>query len=253
MLIGGLPGKEDIKAMDRADAVILPQGCGKEVYLLARQHCSHVFPDYEARFHYPGKTGQARLFSEHMAPCPGYLVLEKIEDYSAESLPFNYPFVVKGAWGGEGNNVVLIENDRDFEAARQKVLSWLKNGGCLVQQYIPSGGKSLRVVVIGRSFYPYWRINQKGGFYSNLAKGAVVCSRSFKSLQERALNTLRPFCRSTGINLAGFDFIFSSKVKDPQPFFLEINYSFRTRGLGGPDYFLELMAKEVRQWIADLD
>ncbi len=109
------------------------------------------------------------------------------------------------------------------------------------------------MVVIDNDFYPYWRINRKGGFYSNLAKGAVISrSESLRRLEQRALDELRPFCRATGINLAGFDFLFSLKEVDPKPLFLEINYCFRTKGLGGPDMFLGMLQKGIRRWIADL-
>lgn len=252
MLTGGLPGKDDLKAMDRADAVILPQGCRKELYLQARERCRHVFPDYEVRFRYPGKTGQARLFNELLATCPEQMVLEGTPDHFLDRIPYPYPFVLKGAWGGEGNSVILISNSGEFAVNRDRIGSWLENGGCLVQQYIPAGGRSLRVVVVGERFYPYWRINLRGGFYSNLSRGAVICSNSWKRLQSKAIEELHPFCRTTGINLAGFDFLFSAEEKDPRPLFLEINYCFRTRGLGGPDFFLRLLEKGVREWLAGL-
>ena len=51
------PDEKDLAAIRAADAVILPQGCREALYLLARQNCSYVFPDYDARFQYPGKTG----------------------------------------------------------------------------------------------------------------------------------------------------------------------------------------------------
>ncbi|MGM0680963.1 MAG: ATP-grasp domain-containing protein [Thermodesulfobacteriota bacterium] len=252
MLSQGLPGKDDLKALDRADAVILPQGCRKELYMLAREHCCYVFPNYGVRFQYPGKTGQSRLFSELMTPSPEQIVLEEDTAYSAGSLPFSYPFVIKGAWGGAGNNVILVKNKEEFEASRGKIYAWIKNGGCLAQEYVPAGGKSLRVVVIGRKFYSYWRINQQGGFYSNLSKGAVVCNNSFKNLENKAIDELRLFCRATGINLAGFDFLFSVEENDPRPLLLEINYCFGTRGLGGPDLFLGLLEKGIREWLAEL-
>ncbi len=240
--------------MTAADGIILPQGCSKELYSLARTYCRHVFPDYEARFAYPGKTGQSRLFAEYEAPSPRQVVLENIAQYDDASTIFSYPFVVKGAWGGEGNNVLLISSRQELMASRDRVDGWLKKGGCVVQQYVPADGKSLRVVVIGDRFFPYWRINRNGEFYSNLARGGAVVSgdKSWPELQDRALEKLRSFCRATGINLAGFDFLFSLETVDPQPLFLEINYCFRTKGLGGPDVFLKLLEDGVRRWVEGL-
>ena len=61
---GRQPDESDRTAMARADAVILSQGCYQSLYQMARENCAHVFPDYDARFQYPGKTGQARLFQD---------------------------------------------------------------------------------------------------------------------------------------------------------------------------------------------
>ena len=44
------PDEKDLAAIRAADAVILPQGCREALYLLVRQNCPHVFPDYDARF-----------------------------------------------------------------------------------------------------------------------------------------------------------------------------------------------------------
>jgi len=60
------PDLDDLAAIKLADAVILPQGCKKSLYEMAEQNCEHVFPDYKARFSFPGKTGQIKLFQETM-------------------------------------------------------------------------------------------------------------------------------------------------------------------------------------------
>ena len=55
---GREPDHNDSAAMRSAAAVILPQGCREALYRMAKQNCAHVFPNYDARFEYPGKTGQ---------------------------------------------------------------------------------------------------------------------------------------------------------------------------------------------------
>ena len=56
--------ESDRKAINAADGVVLPQGCRKALFEMAAAHCANVFPDYHARFTYPGKTGQSRLFKK---------------------------------------------------------------------------------------------------------------------------------------------------------------------------------------------
>ena len=62
------PGKEELEAIRRADAVILPQGCRESLYFMARKACPHIFPNYDARFAYPEKIGQVQLFQENRVP-----------------------------------------------------------------------------------------------------------------------------------------------------------------------------------------
>ena len=59
---GREPDPADMAAIRRASAVILPQGCPLGLYRAARDNCPHVFPNYDARFEFPGKAGQIQLF-----------------------------------------------------------------------------------------------------------------------------------------------------------------------------------------------
>ena len=61
---GRLPDEEDCAVISQASAIILPQGCSEALYRMCREHCPHVFPNYDVRFDFPGKLGQARLFQK---------------------------------------------------------------------------------------------------------------------------------------------------------------------------------------------
>jgi ribosomal protein S6--L-glutamate ligase len=66
-----------------------PRDAGKPLYRMARQNCPHVFPDYDARFQYPGKTGQAKLFQAlgPPIPAPGFLKIRRIFSVQGQPLP----------------------------------------------------------------------------------------------------------------------------------------------------------------------
>lgn len=256
VLYGDDLSPEDIAAIQKANGVILPQGCRENVYRAACAHCDHVFPNYNARFSHPGKTGQAQLFLETKVAAPRTCVIDDTDHLlHCPASSFDYPFVFKSAWGGEGKRVFLVHSEIELQKCLELARDWEKaqSGGFLFQEYVPTGGRSLRVAVIGSAMYPYWRV-QGGddGFYTNLAKGATIDKLSFPDLMAKACRRLQPFCRDTGINLAGFDFIFNKKDTDPEPLFLEINYGFRTHGLGGPDSYLMLLEKAVREWQGSL-
>ncbi len=172
---------------------------------------------------------------------------------NARFLP-SYPFVLKMDWGGEGDNVHLIASGDELENRLAQVKAYEATGqhGFLIQRYVPSGFRSLRVVVMYRNYLSYWRSHdQPGNFCASLSKGARMDRVSDPGLQEMAVQAVREFCAKTHINLAGFDILFSLEEKQPVPLFLEINYFFGRQGLGGSEAYYALLAEQIHGWIAD--
>lgn len=258
---GREPGAEDLAAIKASDAVILPQGCYQPLYEMAHINCPNVFPNFNARFQYAGKVGQAQLFKETNVAYPKTETYLGIDDFYQHNrdrstrLPFDFPFVFKLNWGGEGNQVYLIESQEKFETALHMAKSFEKSKqtGFLLQEYIPTQNRSIRVAVIGQTFISYWCIQRNiESFCTNLAKGAVIDADVDKDLQSFAVSSVKGFCNKTGINLAGFDILFSSEAEIKTPVFLEINYYFGRRGLGGSEKFYEILNTEIKCWIDSL-
>ncbi|HUV50173.1 MAG TPA: ATP-grasp domain-containing protein [Anaerolineae bacterium] len=258
---GRNPDSGDLAAIKAADAVILPQGCYKSLYNMARDNCANIFPNYDARFKYPGKIGQTKLFQNKGFLLPETVVFRDTDSFinhygeSSERLSLDFPFVFKFDWGGEGENIYLIKSVEDLQEVLQKASIYENSGqaGFLIQEYIPSQNRSLRVVVINRKIITYWRVlKNKEEFCSNLSKGAVIDFDSDPDLQETAGFSVKNFCKQTGINLAGIDILFSSDAAIKEPLFLEINYFFGRQGLGGSEKYYELLVPEIRGWIESL-
>jgi ribosomal protein S6--L-glutamate ligase len=256
------PNASDLAAIKAADAVILSQGCRQTLYEMARNHCEHVFPDYDARFRYPGKIGQIQLFRDTDMPHPETKCFDAVatfrRDYGGrlERLPFQLPFVFKLDWGGEGDTVYLIRFYDTLRQVLQKTEIYEKSGqkGFLIQEYITNENKTLRVVKIGLQLISYWRIlHTQNGFLANLSKGATIDFDSDQELQTNAMVTIKRFCEKSGINLAGFDVIFSSEKKDTPPLLLEINYFFGRKGLGGSEAYYRMLHEEIRIWLEGLN
>ena len=255
---GREPDADDLAAIRAAHAVILPQGCRASLYELARNNCNHVFPNFDSRFQYEGKIGQVQLFQEKNVPHPRTETYPNINTFvehygEITATPeFDFPFVFKFDWGGEGYQVYLIQSASEFIDILQTARDYEDSGhtGFIIQEYIPSTRRSLRVVVIGQTLISYWRV-QSGGrsFCSNLARGAVIDAQADPELQALAMTSVRAFCSRTGINLAGFDLLFSSQTNRGTPLFLEINYYFGRRGLGGSEKFYEILVMEIEKWI----
>ena len=270
---GRQPDSYDLNAIRGARAVILPQGCNYALYKMARTHCKYVFPNWDARFDYPGKTGQIRLFRKierkigrkiepkiSVAHPQSYL-FKDMRSYNLRrgKLTFQeiepYPFVFKLNHGGEGEAVFLIRSDAIFKEKIKLATKQEQNGwpGFLIQQYIPSRSRSLRVCVIGRLYFTYWRIQKnKKLFGTSLAQGATIDAVSDPLLRDAGIKAAQAFCRQTGINLAGFDFLFAAHEENPRPLFLEINYFFGRKGLGGSQAFYAILEEEIQAWISRL-
>jgi ribosomal protein S6--L-glutamate ligase len=250
------PGDADLDRIRAAAAVILPQGCKAELYALARENAAHLFPNYEVRFGYPGKTGQIRLFRKLQVPHPATRLYQTPGAVLAPgesariAAEIGYPLVFKLDFGGEGDTVARIEDPHHLHKHVQTITTQYR-GPCLVQAFIPSGQRSLRVVVIGRRLISYWRINPaEDSFGTSAGKGAHIDHETDPHLQHLAREATRDVCRHSRINLAGFDLLFASSEEGP--LFLEVNHYFGRRGLGGSDAFYTILTAEIDHWLAQL-
>jgi ribosomal protein S6--L-glutamate ligase len=257
---GRHPDEADLAAIREASAVILPQGCRRSLYEMARRNCRFVFPDYRARFGFPGKIGQSRLFEKLGAPHPRTETFASLKEFhrryphSEQRAWPSFPFVFKFDWGGEGDLVFLVKSPTELAQMLRRADEFERTGqqGFLLQELISAGTRALRVAVIGRELVSYWRIAAPDGpFAVNLAGGGAVDRDTDLHLIASAEQATRVFCRHTGINLAGFDFLFPSDPPDETPLFLEINYFFGRRGLGGSEHFYRILTAEIDRWLAD--
>jgi len=261
---GREPDSTDLEAIKKSDAVILPQGCPPTLYKMASSNCPNVFPNYQARFQYPGKIGQSKLFESYGLSHPKTKTFESLKDFYNQ-IPqinrvqkfnsFKYPFVFKFNWGGEGDNVLLIQSQNDFTRALKLTSSYENTGqfGFLIQELIQAENRSLRVVVIKNERIAYWRINtDPEQFGTSISKGAKIDYNYSLEKQADGIRMVDLLCRKTGIDLAGIDLIFSASADDANPLFLEINYFFGRDGLGGSEKYYELLNKAVDQWIKSL-
>jgi ribosomal protein S6--L-glutamate ligase len=254
------PDKEDLAAIRSARAVILPQGCRESLYRVAAQNCPFVFPDYESRFNYPGKLNQTRLFRKMGVPVPKSMLFEDLNRFS-QTIPTlkpgylpEFPFVFKFDWGGEGEFVYLVESVEKLTSLLDLAAVYERSGqqGFLIQELIPGKPRSLRVVVIHRKIISYWRENSEGSFYANTARGGFIDPESDPEGRKAGEQMVAEFCRKTRINLAGFDLMGDGKAFDKPLLFLEINYFFGRKGLGGSENYYRVLAGEIRNWVSGL-
>ena len=255
---GRPPGSDELVQIKAAAAVILPQGCRRDLYAMSRENCPLVFPNYDVRFDYPGKIGQIRLFHQNGVLYPksedfaDTEIFKKRYPHIPKDLSFEFPFVLKFDWGGEGETVHLIDSTEQLKALIQKARAFEHTGqkGFLIQEYVPCRSRTLRVIVIGQRYISYWRVQgSHGTFLANLAQGAQIDTESNPDQQVKAVEAVKLFSRRTRIDLAGFDILFSTNPDQTEPYFLEINYFFGRRGIGGSERYYGILVGEIKSWL----
>jgi ribosomal protein S6--L-glutamate ligase len=251
---GRTPDRQDLKAIRRADAVILPQGCPGALFRMAWAYCRHVFPNYEARFDYPGKIGQIRLFKKNDMSYPPTEVFSSLKRFEASPPDMPFPWVVKLNWGGEGYTVYKVNDTDTLKTLVDRIRAYERTGqwGFLVQQYFHSDHRSLRVAVMGRHIKSYWRVQpHPDRFGTAIADGAVIDHDAAPELQAAGREATWRFSERTGLQLAGLDFLFdASRGTAADPLLIEINYFFGRKGLGGSERYYRVLTREIDAWLA---
>ena len=250
---------EDLNLIQKADAVILPQSCSAELYEACRHSSALIFPNYDIRFRYPGKIGQSHLFKELGLPYPYTLSWPSVErfrekSHNVDDLPHDMPFLVKTDRGHEGEGVYLITDQKVLELSLKRLKNQEKEGlsGFISQELIPSDGNVLRAVILGKRTVIYWkRSESRDQIIATISRGAKVEEDWRSDLKEKGRKQAQRLSKATGINLAAIDFVFPFDHPDPHPLFLEINYYFGRRGLGGSLNYYRLLFEAVQEWLKE--
>jgi ribosomal protein S6--L-glutamate ligase len=240
----------DFALIKGAKAIILPQTCSLALYRACKTSSAFVFPNYDRRFQYQGKTGQSRLFEQMNWPHPETRRWRTVRALRKNPMQ-RMPFLIKADRSHEGCGVWLIPNREEFESALARLVEW---GGppFVTQELIAGGGNVLRVVVLGRRFSCYWKRPLKPDrMVTTVSRGARIDRNWKPGLREKGVIQAKKICIESGIDVAAMDFVFSMADPDPQPLILEINYFFGRRGLGGSITYYRMLHKAIRGWLEE--
>ena len=254
IILGDRPlHEEDRQRIRGAHAVILPQGRADGVFHECQNSGTPVFPNYEMRRTYPGKVGQSRLFQVFQLPCPRTFRWESVNLFKkTPKAPHEFPFVVKDDKSHEAGGVFVVKDSESLGAALGflALKEGVNNNGFVTQNFIPSGGNVLRAVIMGNQILTYWKRPAKPGqVITTISKGARIDHDWQPELQEKGRRQAQFLAKHTGINLAAVDFVFPLSEESPEPLFLEINYYFGRRGLGGMDAYYRLLFRAIQDWL----
>jgi ribosomal protein S6--L-glutamate ligase len=226
-----------------ARGVVMPRGVSERRYLKIASLARDWFPNLDLKFACAGKTSQTLLFYRMGVRHPETYIYAKPEDLASaerQGLPLDFPFVLKGDRGGGGNSVFPVTCSSGLLTALSRLPA---EEPLLLQRWVEHGGMDLRVVVVGKRMVSYFR--RGDGFYNNVCRGGRIERSIFPGRQLSARAAVARFCRATGINLAGFDLMFSD---EGPPLFIEMNYNFGRKGMGGTTGFRRVFREAVALW-----
>ncbi|MBW1980039.1 MAG: hypothetical protein JRJ12_02355 [Deltaproteobacteria bacterium] len=233
-----------VKLIRGARGVVMPPGLRPARYRKIAALARDWFPRLEAKFSYPGKTRQTMLFQHLAVRHPRTAIFHNRQHLlmqTVDGLPLAYPFVLKGDRGGGGVAVFPVCNSLELEAALGKLP---EGEPLLLQEWIKHQGRDLRVVVVGARIVSYFRVGN-GGFYNNICRGGRIDRHGRPKQQMAGIRAVARFCKVADINLAAFDLMFPDQGP---PMFIEINFNFGRKGLGGTAGYRRLFQQAVALW-----
>ena len=250
--------EQDRQALSDADAVVLPHLCRPDLYEMVSGLGKPHFPRQAVRLGSDGKVGALRLFHELGLPQPKGLEFVGLNEAAAAwrqgalaQAGLEPPLVVKGAGGGMGDNVFLVQTPEDLAGLQGRLDPSCAHGpaGLVLQEYIETKGRDCRVVFIGVWRDAFWRKGAKGEFRANLSQGGQVARAEDRAGLARARALAERLRRLAGFDVAAVDLLFTP---DGDPLLLEINHYFGREAIGGGDVFRWRYFQAVQGWLARL-
>jgi len=173
---------------------------------------------------------------------------------NGENVPHKIPFLIKADETHEAERIYPITDQAALQSSLEDLRRLESSGfsGFISQELIHTEGNVLRVAVIGSSTITYWkRAKEPGQMITTISRGAEIDREWRPDLQEKGRIGAERLVAATGINLAAIDFVFDLTQPNPQALFLEINYVFGRRGLGGSMRFYRLLSQALQQWLVE--
>ena len=229
-----------------AAGVVIPRYILPGRYEVITRLTKHWFPHQRAKHDYGGKIRQIRLFRELGIRHPESLLFsnsdELLNHFNRFGAPWEYPVVLKGDLGGGGSGVFPIYGPEDVSRHIGKIPP---QQPILLQRWVEHGGRDLRVVTYGQDLaVSYFRVGD-GRFYNNVCRGGRMDHDGWPDEQAKGVKAAQALCRLAMIDIAGFDLMFPD---EGEPVFVEINFNFGRKGLGGAAGHRKYEIEAVMRW-----
>ncbi len=139
------------------------------------------------------------------------------------SVPFEFPFLVKGEYSSSGKEVVLISNKNNWLSYLESTL--FKKSDTLIFQELIDMRFDIRVVVVGdKVVNHYWRKNpSKEWKPTSTSYGSYL---DFSPLPQNVIKITVEYLEKLGLKMGAYDITFQNDDIKSQPLVLEISPLF---------------------------
>ena len=148
-------------------------------------------------------------------------LLGNVHYFNPETLPFNYPVILKSVSGHGGSEVFKINNQSELTHA----LDTLRTEDFVLQELCTNPGIDVRVFTLGKKILAAVKRTSTSSFKSNYSLGGSATAYSLTSEEETMVNQILSLA---DFDFVGIDFIFN---KEGQFLFNEIEDVVGTRTL----------------------
>ncbi|MFH1060952.1 MAG: hypothetical protein V1797_19995, partial [Pseudomonadota bacterium] len=251
--------RRDFMAVAGAAAVLLPAVCRPDLFLLVASLGKPHFPRPAVHLALDGKVGNHWLFTRLGLPQPRTLVFPDIPAAAAAwragavaKAGIHPPLVAKGAGGGQGQNVFLVNSPGELAglAGRLETNCFLGPPGMVLQERVNLPGRDARVACVGDEVDAFWRLAPAGEeFFTSLSRGGRVDRVGWPEQMAPAVALARRFQALAGVDVAGVDVLAPT---DAPPLILEANFYFGPNAHGGSAGVRAMFLKAARAWLARL-
>lgn len=228
----------------------------EKIYHLERIMGKRVVPNYASVWHFESKVAQSYLLRAFGVPQPRTLVSFEWNDALRGAIQLGLPVVAKASHGAGSSNVRLLRkgaqvrrhvewrlsHERWHEA---KILTGSRAGALrasimnrwfwyavarrvmgrelteavYLQSFVPANQRDLRVTVIGRTAYAFWRRNRPGDFR---ASGSHLLDYD-SPVPEGVIRRCIEWSSQMGFDSMAYDIVFA---ENGAPLILEISYNY---------------------------
>ncbi|MBI4798616.1 MAG: hypothetical protein HY794_07770 [Desulfarculus sp.] len=251
--------RRDYLAVAGASAVLLPQVCRPDLHALVASLNKPHFPRPAVHLSLDGKVGNHLLFKHLGLPQPRTLVFGDLEQAAlawrrgqVAAAGIEAPLVAKGAGGGQGRNVFLVNTPQELPGLAGHLETHCFQGpsGLVLQERVAIPGRDARVVVVGNEVDSFWRLApNKEAFFTSLSQGGIIDRSRWPEQMAQAVALVRRLQGLAGLDMAGVDVLVP---ENSPPLLLEINFYFGRNAHGGTAGLRRVHLRAARQWLAGL-